>query len=149
MNEVNEPGEYWIETMNMRHSKKEKAQGLVEFALVLPVLLLVTIAVLDVGRAFFVTIAIQNATREGARQAARMPGTTDAEVEAIVRAEATGSGLDLGSSLTVTTLRYASGSDSVIRVTASYNFPLILGIIRSTPIQITRFTEMLNPFPGS
>jgi Flp pilus assembly protein TadG len=129
--------------------KKQKGQGLVEFALILPILLVITIGMLDLGRAFFVTIAIQNATREGARLAARNPGTSDAEVEAVVRAEATGSGLDLGSSLAVTTQRYLSGSDAVIRVTATYNFPLILGIIRSTPITITRFTEMLNPFPGS
>lgn len=132
--------------MNLHTKTRERAQGLVEFALILPILLLITVVVLDLGRAFFVTIAIQNATREGARQAARDPGISDADIITLVQAEATGSGVDTGAGLNVSINRYSAGSDTVIRVTASYNFPLILGILRSTPITLTRFTEMLDPF---
>lgn len=117
-----------------------------EFALILPILLLIVFGILDLGRAFFATIAIQNATREGARQAARDPGISDSEIIALVRTEAAGSGLDLGTDLSVSVLRYGSGSDTVIRVTASYNFFPFLGIIRAAPITLTRFTEMLDPF---
>jgi hypothetical protein len=125
---------------------KQRAQGLVEFALILPVLLLIAFGILDLGRAFFVTIAIQNATREGARQAARDPNISDSDIIALVRAEAVGSGLDLGNDLSISVLRYGSGADTVIRVTASYNFYPLMGIIRAVPITLTRFTEMMDPF---
>lgn len=125
---------------------KQRAQGLVEFALILPILLLIVFGILDLGRAYFVTIAIQNATREGARQATRDPGISDADIIALVRAEAAGSGLDVGGDLTVSVIRYGSGSDTVIRVTATYNFFPVLGIVQALPITITRFTEMLDPF---
>ena len=45
----------------------EKGQGLVELAIVLPVLIVVVIGLLDLGRAYFSVIIINNAAREGAR----------------------------------------------------------------------------------
>jgi hypothetical protein len=44
-----------------------KGQTLVEFALLLPVLLLITFVVIDLGRAVYFYSAIHNAAREGAR----------------------------------------------------------------------------------
>ncbi|MFC2054880.1 TadE/TadG family type IV pilus assembly protein [Chloroflexota bacterium] len=44
-----------------------RAQNLVEFALILPVLMLFLFGILDLGRIFHVLIAISNAAREGAR----------------------------------------------------------------------------------
>ena len=38
-----------------------------EFALLLPILVLVVFGVLELGRAFFALVAITNAAREGAR----------------------------------------------------------------------------------
>ncbi len=42
-------------------------QALVEFALALPLLILIMVAVVDLGRAFYVQTALQNSAREGAR----------------------------------------------------------------------------------
>ena len=48
-------------------------QSLVEMALVLPLLMILLVGVVDVGRAMFAKIAITNASREGARYASRYP----------------------------------------------------------------------------
>lgn len=46
-----------------------RGQGLVEFALVLPIALLIILALFDLGRAVFVYNGLTNAAREGARLA--------------------------------------------------------------------------------
>lgn len=49
---------------------RESAQSLVEFALVLPMFLLLLFALVDFGRAFFTWQVVTNASREGARAGA-------------------------------------------------------------------------------
>lgn len=51
----------------------ERGQSLLEFALMMPVLLLMLMGALDVGRMYFTFIAIQNAAGEGALYAAINP----------------------------------------------------------------------------
>ena len=53
-------------------------QSLVEFALVLPVLLLLFASILDLGRVASAQIAITNAAREGAFQASKTPASYSA-----------------------------------------------------------------------
>jgi len=58
--------------MRTRNSgQRERGANLVEMALILPILLLLTMGVLDIGRAFYAKVSLTNATREGARYAAR------------------------------------------------------------------------------
>ena len=51
----------------------EGGQSLLEFAIALPVLLILLLGVLDVGRMYFTFLAIQNAAGEGALYAAIKP----------------------------------------------------------------------------
>ncbi|MGC9469245.1 MAG: TadE/TadG family type IV pilus assembly protein, partial [Anaerolineae bacterium] len=52
----------------MRRAKaRHRGQGLVEFALILPVLLLIIIGTLEFGRIMFIYVNITNAAREGTR----------------------------------------------------------------------------------
>ncbi len=44
-----------------------RGQSLVEFALILPIFVLIVVGIFDLGRAFFAYIAIANAAREGVR----------------------------------------------------------------------------------
>ena len=73
---------------------KSAGQALVEFALVIPVMLLMLAIAIDFGRLFFSYIEITNAAREGARQGASYDvvngnaSATHAAVIAAVRAEA-------------------------------------------------------------
>jgi Flp pilus assembly protein TadG len=50
--------------------KKELAQTLVEFAIVFPVLLLITYGIMEFGRMLLIYTAVTNAAREGARYGA-------------------------------------------------------------------------------
>jgi len=52
-----------------RSRRRRRGQALVEFALVVPILLLLLIALFDVGRAVFAYNTLTNAAREGARLA--------------------------------------------------------------------------------
>lgn len=53
--------------MFKRFRQDEKGQGLVEFALVVPILLLLLVAIVDVGWFVFAKTNLNNAAREGAR----------------------------------------------------------------------------------
>lgn len=50
--------------------KDEKGQAMVEFALILPIFLLILCAIIDFGWLFFNQLSLDNACREGARYAA-------------------------------------------------------------------------------
>jgi Flp pilus assembly protein TadG len=54
--------------------QEQDGQSLVEFALALPVLLLILLGLADFGRAFYYTTAIANAARAGAEYAAKNAG---------------------------------------------------------------------------
>ena len=60
-----------MRTRHMRWSRKADAgQALVEFALILPVMLLIMVGILEFARAWNLHQALTDATREGARRAA-------------------------------------------------------------------------------
>ena len=63
---------------NTRNS--ERGTALIEFTLILPMLLLLTVAAVDFGRAFFVRSVVEQAAREGVRMRAVM---TAADVDLI------------------------------------------------------------------
>ncbi len=52
-----------------RHGRAADGQGLVEFALIFPILALLVFGLVDFGRAIFIYSAVQDAAREGARYA--------------------------------------------------------------------------------
>ena len=55
--------------MKQHHNRHEKGQALVEFALVLPVLLVILCGIIDFGWLYYNQITLNNAAREGARYA--------------------------------------------------------------------------------
>ena len=62
--------DYVMQTHSMPNDKGRKAQrgtALIEFTLVLPMLLIMTVAAVDFGRAFFVKNVVSQAAREGVR----------------------------------------------------------------------------------
>ncbi|MEW6726174.1 TadE/TadG family type IV pilus assembly protein [Desulforudis sp. 1088] len=61
----------------------EKGQSLVEFALILPLLLLLLFGTIEFGRVFSASLVITNAAREGARLGA--VGKTDAQITQSVK----------------------------------------------------------------
>ena len=67
-------------------SSRRPAQSLVEFALVVPLLLLFILGIIEMGYALFVYTGVQNAAREGARTAAVRPCPSSADKTAIANA---------------------------------------------------------------
>lgn len=65
--------------MNIKYSNKESGQTLVEFALVLPLLLLVIFGTIEFGRLMHAHIMVNSAAREGVRKAAVTGNVTDIE----------------------------------------------------------------------
>ncbi len=57
----------------VRHRPRQRGQALVELALIVPLLLLLSMAALDLGRVFYAQITIADAAREGALEAAQDP----------------------------------------------------------------------------
>ncbi len=53
--------------MKMKRRRHTQGQGLVEFALILPILLLIMVGIMEFGRVFVIYVNLSNASREGAR----------------------------------------------------------------------------------
>jgi Flp pilus assembly protein TadG len=64
----------------------ERGQTAVEFALVIPVMLLFMFGIFEVGRTFFNNEAIATAARDGARAGAIHTGQTQAQIQTLVAA---------------------------------------------------------------
>ncbi len=56
-----------------RHRDRSRGQSLLEFALVVPILLLIFAGAADLGRIFYTYVSIENAAKEGALYGARYP----------------------------------------------------------------------------
>ena len=60
----------------LRRGRGQEGSAAVEFAIILPVLLLLVLGGLDMGHMYYIDHLITNASREGARYAAKYTGTT-------------------------------------------------------------------------
>ena len=66
-----------------RSRRGESGQSAVEFAIVLPVLVLIALGILDLGLVFSSQLTLNHAAAEGARLCARRPGDTSATRERV------------------------------------------------------------------
>ncbi|MGQ9572421.1 MAG: TadE/TadG family type IV pilus assembly protein [Dehalococcoidia bacterium] len=108
-----------VRRITRRRGKKEGGQSLVEFALVLPIFLLVLFAIVDFGMAFHAWITVTNSAREGARLGSvRAPAS---EIEQRVRDTAGSLGDDVA--VTVSNAQGNPGDSVVVEV--SYVYSLI------------------------
>ncbi len=124
--------------LNPALAGNERGNSLVEFALVLPLLLLVIAGMVDFGFLFQRYEVITNAAREGARLAV-LPGYTTADVEnrvrAYVREGLSGDATDIASRTTVALapVAVAPGVGAAFtgaQVTVTFNYDyLLLGFI--------------------
>src|SRR5690242_4101343 len=73
---------------NVAPRRDDQGAAAVEFALVLPVFVLLVLGIINLAITFGQSLALNNAAREAARQAV-VPGQTCAEVKAIAQASAT------------------------------------------------------------
>ncbi len=76
----------------MKRTRKEKGQSLVEIALVLPILLFILAGILDLGRLYYVYVAVSDAAAEGGTYAAIYPEESK-RGEVVERAQTASGGL--------------------------------------------------------
>lgn len=106
--------------LGRRKTRGEKGQSLVEFALVLPLFLVLVFAIVDFGMGFHAWITVTNAAREGARVGA--VGADAATIEQRVRD--TADTLDQTQLQVVVTNAQGPPGESVV-VQVEYQYDLI------------------------
>ena len=109
-----------LKRLTGRPRKREDGQTMVEFALVLPIFLLVLFAIVDFGMAFHAWITVTNSAREGARLGSVR--ATSAEIEQRVRDTATS--LDQANLTVGVTNAEGQPGESVV-VDVSYDYSLM------------------------
>lgn len=105
----------------MLHKKREKGQELVEYALILPIMLLILMSILDLGRAVYYYSAIHNSAREGVRYGIVNPDDP-AGIEAVVRNKA------VALRPTDLTVVITLPDEDTVEVTVTYQFVAITPI---------------------
>lgn len=112
---------------------QRRGQSVLELALAMPVMLLLMLGTIDVGRVFFDYVQLRNAVREGAGYGARMPDDT-AGITSRVTSHGIPSGTTVGVACTgvCTTTAGKPDGDGTIVVTATRTFtPVTTGFLQS------------------
>ena len=112
--------------------KKERGAALIESAVTIPIILLVCVAIFDLGRAYQAWQVLTNAAREGARVSIIL-GKTDEDVRAAVNNYISAGGLkvDAEHPLYITLNRDMTlGTNNASQITVQYGFKfMVLGPI--------------------
>lgn len=109
-----------------RRVNDQRGAALLETAITIPLVLLVTVSIFEFGRAYQTWQVLTNAAREGARVAI-LADTTDAQVTNTVRAYMEGGQLPEAGAATVSIERSVPfGANTASRVTVSYPFTFVV-----------------------
>ena len=141
-----------------RRDSSERGQALVETAIVIPLLLLVSVLIFEFGRAYQVAQVLTNAAREGARVAI-LPNATAADVQSRVttylQAGAIGgyasTNIAVNQNATVV-VGAGTASASIVTVTYPFSFMVLNPIVNlvvngstlGAPINLTASAQMRN-----
>jgi Flp pilus assembly protein TadG len=130
-------------------ARRSKGQSMVELAIAMPLMLLLMLGTIDLGRMFFDYVELRNAVREGAGYGARMPGDTTG-----MRARVLAHGVPDGTQVTqagCTPVETGGctlpGKKATVTVSASSTFtPVTLGFLSTyfgmEPITVTSSATM-------
>jgi Flp pilus assembly protein TadG len=114
--------------VNERRWGSERGAELIEFAIVLPILMLLVAGIFDFGMMFRTFEAVTNAAREGARVAV-LPGyEQNVDVESRVNAYLNASGLNNANTVTSPNITVATsaGTFTARQVTVTYNYAFVV-----------------------
>lgn len=111
-----------------RNDSPDRGAAAVEFALLLPLLLLLVFGIIDFGRALNAQITLTQAAREGARLAAL--GDADANVVSGTRAAATGLG-PVGVTVNSCPVGAGTGVNAVVQTSYPFTFVTPISAIAS------------------
>ena len=116
--------------IRLLNGRNDRGQAMIETAIVLPILLLVSVSIFEIGRAYQTAQVLTNAAREGARVAV-MPGSKVADVQQLVKDYLKNGQLGGYASATVTVdqnmvLPIGTGNASASQVVVSYPFSFMV-----------------------
>lgn len=123
---------------------REAGQAMVEFALIVPLLALLAMGVVDLGRVFFTYEALANATREGARYCALHLGDSTGTGRR-VRAELGGRVIpDLSGTVCPAASAVTTGDPVTVSASATVDLvtPLIGNLVGSDPLVVRASATM-------
>jgi hypothetical protein len=117
--------------------KSESGQSLVEFALIVPLLILLLFGIVDFGRIFHAYLTIDHAGREAARAASI--GKDDTQVKSTAVTDAVGIGLTTDKVVISPNGARVSGNDVSITITYPITFltPVIGNIVGPITLEDT------------
>lgn len=107
--------------------RRERGAALIEAAITVPIILLISVGIFEFGRAYQTWQVLTNAAREGARMAV-IDGPTDADVRARVNSYLTGGGLTSLSADKILVSRTVpfNGTATASQVTVNYPFSFMV-----------------------
>ena len=135
--------------------RSERGAALLEAALIMPMILLISVGIFEFGRAYQASQVLTNAAREGARLAV-LEGRTDGDVRARVNQYVTDGGLtalsDANIQINRTVALTATATASTVTITYPYAFMVLNPVVRlvtptsttGAPITLTASTLMRN-----
>lgn len=116
---------------------------MVEFAIIVPILLMVLLAIFQFGVVFHNYLTIVDASRAGARQAAVGRGTADPNGTAVARTRRSAVNLDQGKLGVTVQSSWAQGADVTVEVSYPYAVN-ILGLVVASGSLSTKTTERVE-----
>jgi Flp pilus assembly protein TadG len=129
-----------------RRPEGQRAQGVVELALALPILLLLIMGIVDLGMALRSYVTVTNASREGARYAIVCPATDDLIKSRVV--EYASPAVKQNNDVTVTWVnqpgeRCKSGLPVEVKAFSDYTYVTpLLTLILPNPLRLSTKTTM-------
>lgn len=116
----------------LKRIKNQRGAALIETAITLPLVLLVSVAIFEFGRAYQTWQVLTNAAREGARIAV-LPDYNDTQVTSTVRNYLTSGRLTNAGTASIIVVRNEPfGTTTASRVTVNYPFQFMVlnGVVR-------------------
>ena len=130
-----------------RAARSERGSVLLEMAMTLPLLLLVSVAIFELGRAYQTQQILTNAAREGARMAV-LPDASAPNIETRVRQYMTQGQLSNVSDATVaitTTAQIPMGAANVSASVVTVNYPFVFTVLGP----VARLVSSSSTIPGA
>ncbi len=122
--------------LSLKKNRREDGQAMVEFALILPIFLLILCGIIDFGWLFYNQLSLNNACREGARYAV-VNTAEDANTQAIINHIEN-----------ATTTVFANDGVDIEVAYSSPNDPTAGDITVSLEAEISFFTPVLSSVMG-
>lgn len=133
-------------------SRKNSGQSLTEVAIALPLLFIILLGMIDLGRMYYSYVAIANAAREGARAGAGLQCSDSAftsKVQAKAQAEADAASIALASPAAISWPDGSCASGNAIQVTTQTNFSLITAVVLGGAVIPLRATTQFQLYYGT